>query len=270
MKVKIPGVFEKVVKATEEKVLAACPEIQALVVIGSVAIGDYSQDSDLDLVCIVEGKLDRKHKDGLIHLAPEGVQLVPFSQEELKKHFAKRTTMAHSIRRGIVVFQRDEFLQPYLEGPLGPPSRSWMKEWFVHWLEFYFMGLMDFEREKEFHRKYCQEECYCHISDNLARAAVNFSILFLDAQGVIPASKGEIRKGASERASQEVFEGVDAALQVCHEDRDMSYDEAGKIEKTARWLKEKLIAELSVSEDDMARPLKLYELLKSVKNRSQS
>jgi hypothetical protein len=130
------------------------------------------------------------------------------------------------------------------------------------------MGLMDLERGREFHQKFCEEECHCLISDNLARAAVNFSILFLEAEGVIPVSKGEIRRGMGGRTPREIFEGLETALQVCHEGRSMSYDEAGKIAKTASWLKEKLIEDLSLSEEDMVKPLRVYELLQGAKNES--
>ena len=251
-----------------KKLLADFSDVKAVVVIGSVAMGGYREDSDVDMVCVVEGKLERERRYQLMQGAQEGVQLVPFSTEELNKHFEDSTTMAHSIKKGIVLFDKDGFLQSYLKAPLGPPSKRWMKEWFVHWLEFYFMGLLDLEREREFHPKFCTEECHCFIADNLARAAVNFSILFLEAEGVIPVSKGEIRRGMEGRASREILKGLEMALQVCHEDRSMSYDEAGEIGKTASWLKEKLIKVLSVSEEDMAKPLRVYELLKGAKNES--
>ena len=265
---KIPGKFERLVKETVERLLPAYSDIKALVLIGSVAIGDYNQDSDVDIVCVVGEKLDRRHRQQLMQTAPEGVQLVPFSAEELNKHFEDCTTMAHSIQKGVVLFDKDGFLQPYLKIPVGPPSKRWMKEWFVHWLEFYFMGLMDLEGGKEFHQKFCQEECHCFISDNLVRAGVNFSILYLEADGVIPVSKGEIRKGMGGRASREILEGLEMAIRVCHEDRGMSYDEAVEIAKTASWFKERLIEWLSVSQEDMAKPLRIYELLKAAKNES--
>jgi hypothetical protein len=85
---------------------------------------------------------------------------------------------------------------------------------------------------------------------------------------VIPISKGEIRKGMEGRASREIFKGLEMALQVCHEDRSMSYNEAGEIAKTASGLKQKLIENLSVSEEDMAKSPRVYELLKRAKKES--
>jgi predicted nucleotidyltransferase len=180
---KTAGRFGKLARETAEKLLVDFSDIKAVVVIGSVAKGDYADDSDVDIVCVLEGKLDRERRYQLMQRAQEGVQFVPFSTEELNKHFEDSTTMAHSIKKGIVLFDRNGFLQSNLKAPLGPPSRRWMKEWFVHWLEFYFMGLLDLERGREFHSKFCGEECHCFITDNLARAAVNFSILFLEAGG---------------------------------------------------------------------------------------
>jgi len=265
---KIPGGFGKLTRETVERLLADFPDVKAAVVIGSVAIGDYSEDSDVDIVCVVKGKLDRERRQQFLQMAHEGVQIVPFSTEELNRHFAECTTMAHSVQKGIVLFDKDGFLESYLKAPLGPPSKRWMKEWFVHWLEFYFLGQLDLEREEEFHRKFCDEECHCLIPDNLARATVNFSILFLETHGVIPVSKGEIRKGMEGRATREIQEGLEMALQVCHEDRSMSYEEAKEIAKAASWLKEKLVEELSVSEEDMAKPLGVYALLQKTRKES--
>ncbi len=265
---KVPGRFKKLVKDFSERLLSNRSDIKALVVIGSVAKGDYADDSDLDVVCVTEGKLDRDERQELIEMTPERVQLVLFSHGELDKHFENSTTMAHSIRKGIVIYDKDGFLKPYLECLLGLPSEKWMKDWFIHWLEFYFMGLVDSKREKPFHKEFCREECRCSISNNLARAAVNFSILYLETNGTVPISKGEIKKGMEGLVSHDILKGLETALEVCHEDRYMGYGDALEVKRTATWLKDRLIQGLSVSEPEMEGPVKMFNVLKAAGNKS--
>ena len=260
---KIPGKFQSIVKDATRKVLSSRSDIMAIIVIGSVAKGDYADDSDVDIVCITEEKLDRKERFELMQSVPERVQLVPLFKEELDKHFQVATTMAHSIQKGIAVYEKDGFLEPYLEISLDLPSTAWMKDWFVHWLKFYYMGLLDLESGKQFHERFCSEESHCLISDNLARAAVNFAILYLEANGTVPVSKGEIREGIEGRVVGDIMGGLQTALQACHEDRGLVYDEARDIEKTATWLKERLIEALCLSDKEMEKPLKVYEMLKA-------
>jgi len=59
---KIPKEFESMVKAIEETVLAVYPDIKALVVIGSVAKGDYREDSDVDIVGVGMGRCSKASK----------------------------------------------------------------------------------------------------------------------------------------------------------------------------------------------------------------
>ena len=61
--------------------------------------------------------------------------IIPFTVEELNRHFENGTTMAHSILGGIVLFETNGFMEPYLRRELMTPSKKWMKEWFLHWPE---------------------------------------------------------------------------------------------------------------------------------------
>lgn len=246
-----------------ENILSSRLDVKAIIVIGSVARGDHMKDSDVDLVCVTGQKVNPKQRQGLMGDIPVMAQLVVFSEEELRKHFEDSTTMAHSIQKGIPVFEKDGFLRPFLSKPLGIPKKEWMKDWFVHWLEFYFMGLHGLKGEKEFHKKFCKEKCQCFVPDHLARAAVNFAILYLETRGVVPVSKGEIRKRMKNMVSRDIFKGLNTALRICHEGIVMDYYEAVEVKNTATWLKDRLIQQLSVSEAEMERSVEIYDILKA-------
>lgn len=260
---RIPRRFVKDVEEVIENILSSRLDVKAIIVIGSVARGDHMKDSDVDLVCVTGQKVNPKQRQGLMGDIPLMAQLVVFSEEELRKHFEDFSTMAHSIQKGIAVFEKDGFLKPFLDMPLGLPKKEWMKGWFVHWLEFYFMGLHDLETDEEFHKKFCKEKCQCFLPDNLARAAVNFAILYLETRGVVPVSKGEIRKGMRNIVPKNIFKGLNTALRICHDGIVMDYYEAVEVKNTATWLKDRLIQKLSVSEEKMERPLKIYNILKA-------
>jgi len=102
--------------------------------------------------------------------------------------------MAHSIKNGVIIYEMDKFLQNLLKIPLSLPSKKWMREWFEHWNIYYRMGLKDKRRNKQQHKKYCKERCHCEIYDGLARAVVNFAILYLEFKGIIPLTKKTIIK----------------------------------------------------------------------------
>ncbi|MCK4388739.1 MAG: nucleotidyltransferase domain-containing protein [Desulfobacterales bacterium] len=260
---RIPRRFVKDVEEVVEKLLSSHLDIKAIIVIGSVAMGDHMKDSDVDLVCVTGLRVNLEQRQSLMEDIPLMAQLVVFSEEELRERFEDFSTMAHSIQKGIPVFEKSSFLRPFLEMPLGIPKKKWIKDWFVHWLEFYFMGLHDLETDKEFHEKFCKEKCECFVPDYLARAAVNFSILYLETRGVVPVSKGEIRKGMRNIVPKNIFKGLNTALRICHEGIVMDYYEAVEVKNTATWLKDRLIQKLCVSEEEMERPLKMYKILKA-------
>ncbi|MEW6664414.1 MAG: nucleotidyltransferase domain-containing protein [Thermodesulfobacteriota bacterium] len=255
------GIPEELARDAAAAILSEHAGIKALIVIGSVAAGDYMPDSDVDLVCIIDVRLSVEERHRLRESVPERVQLVILSREELKGHFENSTTMAHAIRKGKVLYEEDGYLRPFFKKETGLPSREWMKQWFLHWLKFFYLGLHWLEREKKFHGEFCKERCECSISDDLARAAVNFSILYLESRGTVPVSKGEIEKGIEGLVPEGSLRGMNVALKVCHEDRAMNYQEALQVEDSAKWLKEKLIEWLDVSESEMAEISKVYQTL---------
>ena len=151
-------------------------------------------------------------------------------------------------------------MNPFLDISLGHPKKEWMKDWFIHWLRFYFMGLCDLEREEKFHKKICKDKCECSVPNKLARAAVNFAILYLETNGIVPISKSEIRKGIKNIVSQDIFKGLNMALKIHHENRFMNCYEALEVGNTATWFKDKLIRKLSVGKKEMEETIKMYNL----------
>jgi hypothetical protein len=68
--------------------------------------------------------------------------------------------------------------------------------------------------------------------------------------------------------ASDIKDGLQAALQVCHHERDMIYDEAIDIERAATWLKARLIEALELNNKELEMPLKLYEMLKATEGAS--
>ena len=77
--------------------------VQAVVVVGSVARGDFNRWSDVDTVVVAEGFADSL-LDRLAQLAPRpaGVELAAWRPEEGKKRLARADPMAvEAVNRGI-------------------------------------------------------------------------------------------------------------------------------------------------------------------------
>jgi predicted nucleotidyltransferase len=75
--------------------LAARHPVDAAVVVGSVARGDFNVWSDVDVVVVAEGLPER---------APPGIQPVGFSRSEFRRALAKRSRLAHeALDRGVVL-----------------------------------------------------------------------------------------------------------------------------------------------------------------------
>ncbi|MDI6793741.1 MAG: hypothetical protein QME81_12900 [bacterium] len=94
------------------------------------------------------------------------------------------------------------------------PDREWMKKWFEHWTGFYRMGLRDIRINKGWHKRFCQKRCLCEVGDYLARATVNFAILFLELHGLVPTTKDKVFKGFKEFGRNDLIPGLKIALQL--------------------------------------------------------
>ena len=231
---------QDVLRLVCERIIDSYPSTRAIVLIGSRAEGEYQKNSDLDLVWIHNRSFSRykiyELSEGFV---PE-VQIVPFTKKLLNEHFRLSTTMAHSIQKGIVLFNPNNYMGPYLSRQLTLPSREWIKNWFHHWEVFYRWGQRERRRNLRFHRKYCGEECYCMIPNYLARACVNFAILYLELKGIVPTTKKQIISGFLHLGRGDVVAGLKTAFMTYREDREMNWEEGVVVAKTAMWLRARL------------------------------
>jgi hypothetical protein len=92
--------------------LAARLPVDAAVVVGSVARGDFNVWSDIDVVVVAEGLPERAvdRLGLLLEGAPVGVQPVGFSKSEFRHALAKRNRLAHEALEGGVVLLGEELI----------------------------------------------------------------------------------------------------------------------------------------------------------------
>ena len=86
-------------------------------------------------------------------------------------------------------------------------------------------------------RRLSGEECYCMIPNFLARACVNFAILYLELKGIVPTTKKQIIFGFLHLGRDDVVSGLKVAFITYREDREMNWEEGEVVAKTAMWLR---------------------------------
>lgn len=239
MKALSTKIGRQILKA-KKQILKEYNDTLGLVLIGSVAEGDYGKDSDIDIVCIKRRKVEMERRLEFMDKIYDKIQLVVFTKRQILNHFRHSTTMAYSIKNGITLYQKDEFINSLFKIKLSKPSKIWMKEWFEHWRRFYQMALRDKRRNKRFHKEFCKNKCYCEVGDYLARATVNFAILYLETQDVIPTTKSKISAGLRNAANEKFRQGLKITLDVHHFDRNLREKEADSVFYTADWLRQRL------------------------------
>jgi len=254
-----------------ERILSRYDDVVAIVLIGSVAEGDFVPESDVDILCIRREKTpweeQRKIGEGL----DERIQCIFFTEEMFQSHLNQRTTMAHSVLRGAMLYEAESTISK-LKSELDLPDRAWMKRWFVHWLDFYEFGMRDVERAKEGHLKHCtEEECQCWIEDSLARSAVNMAILFVETKGIVPTTKKQIQRHFRDQVEDEHLNtGLALALRVSREDRSMNYNEARSVAHVAGWLRDRLMEILQPTAEDLEHIVKLKEIMERADEKSET
>ena len=267
----MPHLYRKSICGVCERILSRYDDVAALVLIGSVAEGDFVPESDVDILCIRREKTpweeQRKIGEGL----DERIQCIFFTEEMFQSHLRQRTTMAHSVLRGVTLYEAENTISK-LNPDLDLPDRAWMKRWFVHWLDFYEFGMRDVARVKEGHLEHCTEEaCQCWIEDSLARSAVNMAILFSETKGIVPTTKKQIERHFREQAEDESLSAALAlALRVSREERSMSYDEAQVVAHVAGWLRDRLMEALRPTTEDLEHIAKLKAIIDRADEESQT
>jgi len=215
----------------------------ALILIGSMADSTYNRYSDIDLVWIKPRKLGYKRlkvlENGLSLMAGRPVQLVQFTLIDLRRHFKDRSTMAHSIHKGVIIYSsgNPNFASLY-RAPLGLPDINWMREWYQHWLRLYNIAYSMISREKHWSNKLSDKTGT--VDDTIARVCVNFAILYLEKKGFVPVSRRQISLRARQYLSHKDFQGLRLALKYSGKDTAIPLEQAETILRTTRLLKSRL------------------------------
>ena len=264
----VPQPYRRPIRAVCERILNRYDDVAAIVLIGSVAEGDFVPESDVDILCIRREKTPWEEQQEIVEGLDDRIQCIFFTEEMFQSHLKQRTTMAHSVLRGVTLYEAEDSIGELSNvtpegGDLDLPDREWMKRWFVHWLEFYEFGMKDVERSKERHLKHCTEEkCHCWIEDSLARSAVNMGILFLETKGIVPTTKRQIERHFRNQVEDgDLRTGLVLALRVSREERVMNYNEAQSVAHVAGWLRDRLIETLQPTAEDLECIVKLKEIL---------
>ena len=263
----VPQRYRERVREACLQVLNRCDDLLAIVLIGSVAEGDFVPESDVDLLCVKEEKLPWEEQREIKEQLDEQVQLIFFDRKTLAFHFQHRTTMAHAVLRGKILYEVENYIGERRSDTLGLPDRGWMKNWFLHWLKLYGFAIGGVDRSEGWHRKYCDRTRHDHTDDTLARVAVNFCILFLEIQGLVPTTKSQILRHFRDTVDdQALIEGLELALVVSRQERWMTYEEGKTVAQVAAWLRGQLIGHLKPTAED----LKEMEQIEAVLHRREA
>ena len=164
--------------------------ISAIFVIGSLASGECTEDSDIDIVIILN-KEEIMYDYGLrdltydLHMKYEKrLQIIPISISNLiDYHMFYKTTMYHSILRGIELYNDGTVL---VEKVCSAPTLEWLIEWYLNFSRIYKYGLDELNEVEELQM--------CKITDeHLARSFFNFCIIYIElVHGVVPTTKKQV------------------------------------------------------------------------------
>lgn len=136
MKILSVRIKKQILKA-KGQILKEYNDALGLVLIGSVAEGDYCKDSDIDIVCIKRRKVGFDRRYEFMDKLDDKIQLVVFTKRQILDHFEQSTTMAYAMKNGALLYQEDGFMERLFRIKLTKPKKIWMKQWFKHWLRFY-------------------------------------------------------------------------------------------------------------------------------------
>lgn len=211
--------------------------IKAVALVGSVPQGDWEDDSDLDLLFVTVQKPNYKillDINLLLEDTNKHVQLIWFYEDQLEQNFIDCTTMAHSLKNGLIIYDPNLLLQTKCNQLSDLPTVEWMYSWFKHFDDIYFIE-----------RKYKSQRYYNHrsdmISNNMARVVVNLAILFLESRGIVPTTKKKIRQGIS-GVKPELSTAAEQALIIRKQDLFMDWEQFCLMGRTARYLRKELIS----------------------------
>jgi len=247
------GITGDVRKIILEKLRENVKDLEGVILIGSRAEGNYEENSDINLVCILRD--DSRDKRAQLRIVAEKlskelgipVELIPATAPAIAVHFEKGTILAHAIKRGIPLIDVDGFFSYLTRKTVNPPDFHWLKDYFQYWLSLLSLSEQDYKLERKLHKKYCKNVCYCGISNLLAKVLFNFAIIYLATKKFVPTTRKETQYLVRLHLNnKKVLDGLEIAFEVCHERRPLNLSEAQKVLSSARWFKKKLGETLEV------------------------
>jgi predicted nucleotidyltransferase len=229
-------------------------DLKGVILIGSRAEGNYEDDSDVNLVCLL-GEDSREKRAKLRTMGEElsnelgiPVDLIPSTSPAISVHFEKGTILAHAIKRGIPLVDVDGFFSYVRRKPMNPPDLQWLKDYFQYWLNLFSLSEQDYRLERKLHKKYCRNVCYCGISNLLAKVLFNFVIIYLATKKLVTTTRKEAQSLVRLHINNsKVLEGLEIAFQACHERRPLNLNEAQKVMSSAKWFKKELGKTLNIN-----------------------
>ena len=138
---------DDIIKASN--IVQQCEEIDVtgICIVGSSVNEDWEEGSDIDMVFAIRKKVDYRTEftinDKIEETCKHRMQLV-FLEEKAsleEYHFDNRTTMAHSIKNGIIILDQNNSLNKF-SSLAGTPKISWIKDYFCR-----FQLMLVLERE---------------------------------------------------------------------------------------------------------------------------
>jgi len=164
--------------------------ISAIFVIGSIASKECAEDSDIDIVIILNNEeLSYNYEfRNLIHdlhkKYEKRLQVIPISVSSfVDYHMLYKTTMYHSILKGLELYN-DGVIQK--EKVCSVPALKWLIEWYLSFSRVYRYGLEEVHIMEEY-----QDNEF--IGDDLARSFFNFCIIYIElVYGVVPTTKKQV------------------------------------------------------------------------------
>ena len=243
----VPSSFRSSLTRALQVLEQQVPDIELAAVVGSVPQGEWTAASDIDLLFATQYPVDIEllcSVESLLEQTEKHVQLIWFTYDQLLEHFANRTTMAHSLKRGLIIHDPVGKLAGLCAQLSEPPTKKWIREWFSMFDDLYqterWLAKLYWRR----HRGWRQTgECVCLISNTMARVVVNLSILYLELLDIIPTTKQQIRAGMA-AVKPAWSPAVELALQARKYDRELTWDEFCLLSRTARELRRAIVPRL--------------------------
>lgn len=155
-------------------------------------------------------------------------------------HLKNKTTMAHSIRRGGIIHDPRHILGGIKDIALEMPDNHWICNWFMNFASEYSSATASIY----VHKKLCGSEmCTCSFDNGSARVAVNWSILFLEVNGIIPTTKKQIAKGIVKLLPEYEYT-ITNCLHIRRNDLDITMPELLEIKKLDDRLLDEMVNKL--------------------------